>query len=48
VILVSAAISLSQQLELEPLALLLPVMFAASTSFLSPIGCLLSRAMELS
>ncbi len=38
VILVPIAISLSEQLALEPLALVLAVMFAASTSFLSPIG----------
>ncbi|MBC54252.1 MAG: citrate transporter [Gammaproteobacteria bacterium] len=38
VILVPIAVSLSGQLELEPLALVLAVMLAASTSFLSPIG----------
>ncbi|WP_280551983.1 SLC13 family permease [Halomonas sp. 25-S5] len=38
VILVPVAISLSQQLALEPLALVMAIMFAASTSFLSPIG----------
>ncbi|MDX1573369.1 MAG: SLC13 family permease [Methylophaga sp.] len=38
VILVPIAISLSEKLALEPLALVLAVMFAASTSFLSPIG----------
>ncbi|MDX1634001.1 MAG: SLC13 family permease [Marinobacter sp.] len=38
VILVPIAISLSEKLALEPLTLVLAVMFAASTSFLSPIG----------
>lgn len=38
VILVPIAISLSGQLGMEPLALVLAVMLAASTSFLSPIG----------
>lgn len=38
VILVPVAISLAQLLGLEPLPLVLAVMFAASTSFLSPVG----------
>lgn len=38
VILVPVAISLSQLLGLEPFPLVLSVMFAASTSFLTPIG----------
>ncbi len=38
VILVPIAVSLSEHIPLEPLALVLSVMFAASTSFLTPIG----------
>ena len=38
VILVPIALSISEQVPLEPLALVLAVMFAASTSFLTPIG----------
>ncbi|HUO83311.1 MAG TPA: SLC13 family permease [Gammaproteobacteria bacterium] len=38
VILVPVAISIAQALAIEPFALVLAVMFAASTSFLSPIG----------
>ncbi|WP_404362578.1 SLC13 family permease [Marinobacter sp.] len=38
VILVPIAISLSEKLPLEPLTLVLTIMFAASTTFLSPIG----------
>mgnify|MGYP000421625566 CR=1 FL=1 len=38
VILVPIALSLSEHVPLEPLALVLAVMFAASTSFLTPIG----------
>lgn len=37
-ILVPIAISLSENLALEPLPLVMYVMFAASTSFLSPIA----------
>jgi di/tricarboxylate transporter len=38
VILVPIALSLSEHVALPPLALVLTVMFAASTSFLTPIG----------
>jgi len=38
VILVPVALSLARSLGLEPLSLVLVVMFAASTSFLSPVG----------
>jgi di/tricarboxylate transporter len=38
VILVPVALSVSNMLGLEPLPLVLAVMFAASTSFLSPVG----------
>lgn len=38
VILVPVAISLAQMLELNPIALTIAVMFAASNSFLTPIG----------
>lgn len=38
VILVPVAISISQDLPLDPLTLVLVVMFAASTSFLTPVG----------
>lgn len=38
VILVPVAISLSKNLAVDPMALVLAVMFAASTSFLSPVG----------
>jgi di/tricarboxylate transporter len=38
VILIPVAISIAKALDTEPFALVLTVMFAASTSFLSPIG----------
>jgi di/tricarboxylate transporter len=38
VVLVPVAVSIAQALELEPLPLVLAVMFGASTSFLTPVG----------